>query len=75
MTLNNSCYNRPLKLILLNLMKSIILQKLIQDKTCFKHSSKPICIDLVITNTPKCFQNATVMVNMEIIVVVDMKVL
>ena len=30
---------------------------LIKDKTCFKNSTKPTCIDLIVTNRPKCFQD------------------
>ena len=37
-----------------NLKNSII------DKTCFKNPTKPTCIDLIVTNRPKCFQDAVV---------------
>ena len=30
---------------------------LVRDKICFKSLSNPICIDLIITNKPGCFQN------------------
>ena len=30
---------------------------LIRKKTCFKNPTKPTCIDLIITNKPKCFQD------------------
>ena len=33
------------------------LKHLIKDKTCFKNPTKPICIDLIVTNRPKCFQD------------------
>ena len=35
-------------------------KNLIKDKTCFKNPNKPSCIDLIITNRPKCFQNSMV---------------
>ena len=31
---------------------------LIKDNTCFKNPEKPSCIDLIITNRPKSFQNS-----------------
>ena len=31
------------------------LKHLIKDKTCFKNLAKPTCIDLIVTNRPKCF--------------------
>ena len=33
-------------------------QNLIKDNTCFKNPEKPSCIDLIITNRPKSFQNS-----------------
>ena len=33
------------------------LKHLIKDKTCFKNPTKPTCIDLMIKNRPKCFQD------------------
>ena len=36
------------------------LKHLIKDKTCFKNPTKPTCIDLIITNRPKCFQDSVV---------------
>ena len=36
------------------------LKHLIKDKTCFKNPTKPTCIDLIITNSPKCFQDSVV---------------
>ena len=33
-------------------------KNLIKDKTCFKNPEKPSCIELNITNRPKCFQNS-----------------
>ena len=32
-------------------------KNLIKDNTCFKNPEKLSCIDLIITNRPKCFQN------------------
>ena len=32
------------------------LKHLIKDKTCFKNPTKPTCVDLIITNRPKCFR-------------------
>ena len=36
------------------------LKKIIREKTCFKNPNNPSCIDLIITNMPKSFQNAMV---------------
>ena len=36
------------------------LKHLIKDKACFKNRTKPTCIDLIITNRPKCFQDSVV---------------
>ena len=35
-------------------------QNIIKEKTCFKNPHSPSCIDLIITNRPKNFQNSTV---------------
>ena len=35
-------------------------QNIFKEKTCFKNPHSPSYIDLVITNTPKSFQNSTV---------------
>ena len=35
-------------------------QNIIKEKTCFKSPYSPSCIDLIITNRPKSFQNSTV---------------
>ena len=32
------------------------LKHLIKDKTRFKNPTNPTCIDLIVTNRPKCFQ-------------------
>ena len=36
------------------------LKHLIKDKTCFKNPTKPTCINLIVTNRPKCFQDTVV---------------
>ena len=36
------------------------LKHLIKDKTCFKNPAKPSCIDLIVINRPKCFQDTVV---------------
>ena len=33
---------------------------LIKDHTCFKSVEKPSCVDLILTNMPKSFQNSMV---------------
>ena len=33
-------------------------KNVIKDDTCFKNPLKPFCIDLIITNRPKSFQNS-----------------
>ena len=38
-------------------------KNLIKDNTCFKNPSKPSCIDLIITNRPKRFQNSVTVEN------------
>ena len=35
-------------------------QNIIKEKTCFKNPHHPSCVDLIITNRPKSFQNSTV---------------
>ena len=36
------------------------LKNLIKEPTCFKNLEKPTCIELILTNQPKCFQNSNV---------------
>ena len=36
------------------------LKNMIREKTCFKNPNNPSCIDLIITNRPKGFQNCMV---------------
>ena len=33
------------------------LKNMIREKTCFKNPNSPSCIDLIIANRPKSFQN------------------
>ena len=33
------------------------LKHLIHEKRCFENPTKPTCIDLIVTNRPKCFQD------------------
>ena len=37
------------------------LKNLVKTPTCFKNPVKPTCIDLLLTNKPKCFQNTSVL--------------
>ena len=34
------------------------LKCLIKEPTCYKNPENPSCIDLILTNYPKCFQNS-----------------
>ena len=36
------------------------LKNIIREKSCFKNPNYPSCIDLIITNRPKSFQNSMV---------------
>ena len=36
------------------------LKNLIKDETCFQNPTIPTCIDLIITNRPKCFDDTVV---------------
>ena len=36
------------------------LKCLIKEPTCFKNAENPSCIDLILTNRPRCFQNSSV---------------
>ena len=40
--------------------KSYSLQNIIKQHTCYKNSSRPTCIDLVLTNVPRRFQSTSV---------------
>ena len=35
------------------------LNNIVKDKTCYKNSNNPSCIDLILTNKPRSFQNTT----------------
>ena len=34
------------------------LKSLVNEPTCFKSVDNPSCVDLILTNHPKCFQNS-----------------
>ena len=36
------------------------IKHLTKDKTFFKNPTKPTCIDLIVTNRPKCFQDTVI---------------
>lgn len=36
--------------------KTFHLQNLVKDLSCYKNHSKPICVDLILTNFPNSFQ-------------------
>ena len=36
------------------------LKSLIREPTCFKNIANPSCIDLILTNRPRCFQHSGV---------------
>ena len=36
------------------------LKNLVDQKTCFKNPDNPTCIDLILTNSPRSFQNTNV---------------
>ena len=41
-------------------LDSYCLKSLINTPTCFKSSKNPSCIDLILTNKPRSFQNSSV---------------
>ena len=41
-------------------MSSYSLRNLVKQKTCFKNPENPSCIDLILTNSPRTFQNSNV---------------
>ena len=41
-------------------MNSYSLRNLVKQKTCFKNPENPACIDLILTNFPRSFQNSNV---------------
>ena len=42
-----------------NFLEKHNAENIVKDKTCFKSLNNPSCIDLFITNRPRCFQNTT----------------
>ena len=50
----------PTKAAVSDFCKIYNLKHLIKDKICFKNPTKPTCIDLIVTNRPKCFQDTVV---------------
>ena len=36
---------------------NMVFKTWLKKKTCFKNPNNPSCIDIFLTNTPKCFQN------------------
>ena len=50
----------PTKAVVSDFCEIYNLKHLIKDKTCFKNPTKPTCIDLIVTNRPKCFQDTVV---------------
>ena len=50
----------PTDTTLSNFCEIYNLKNPIKDKTCFKNPDKTTCIDLIITNRPKSFQNSMV---------------
>ena len=36
------------------------MKNLVKQNSCFKNPDKPICIDLILTNCPRSFQNADI---------------
>ena len=45
------------EMVMSEFCKTCHLQNLVKDPTCYKNPSKPICIDLILTNFPKSFQH------------------
>ena len=43
-----------------NFMSVHNLKALIKQKTCFKNPENPTCIGLILTNSPRSFQNSSV---------------
>ena len=50
----------PADTIVSNFCEIYNLKNIIREKTCFKNPNNPSCIDLIITNRPKSFQNSMV---------------
>ena len=45
---------------MLKLKKKYNLKSLVKQKTCFKNPDNPSCIDLILTNSPRSFQDNSV---------------
>ena len=43
-----------------NFMSVHNLETFIKQRTCFKNPENPACIDLILTNSPRSFQNSSV---------------
>ena len=41
-------------------MSTYNLKSLVKQKTCFKNPDNPSCIDLILTNSPRSFQDSSV---------------
>ena len=50
----------PADTIVSNFCEIYNLKNIIREKTCFKNPNNPSCIDLIITNRPKSFQNSMI---------------
>ena len=48
----------PSEDLMKNFCQSHNLRSLLNEPTCFKNPDKPSCIDLILTNKPKCFENS-----------------
>ena len=51
---------KPTEAIVSDFCEIYNLKHTIKEKTCFKNSTKPVCIDLIVTNRLKCFQDTAV---------------
>ena len=51
---------KPTEAIVSDFCEIYNLKHTIKEKTCFKNPTKPVCIDLIVTNRLKCFQDTAV---------------
>ena len=51
---------KPTEAIVSDFCEIYNLKHTITEKTCFKNPTKPVCIDLIVTNRLKCFQDTAV---------------
>ena len=51
---------RPTDTVVSDFCEIYNMKNIIREKTCFKNPNNPSCIDLIITNRPKSFQNSMV---------------